>query len=367
MVETLRLRPTHYETLGLTPSASSEDIAKAFAKEVELLPLRPLGTFSQVSAAYETLRDPVRRMAYDASLSAPPRPNHPLIGRLERTPIDDKPPAGAKSAEIPPPPVPAEVVEPAPEPIPAPAAGQSVRQPPKADALPTPPRQRPEPPEQQFLDQVDWHELEREERAERSIRPDVGGLIMNTAVGGALLLAIVLGAWTGLEAGNDNPQGQQVTADLPISLPPAAPEKEILPTPASPAGGEPANAQRVKEPAQTAAQVKPARPPLQIDLPPEAAAKPAASEKPQALETPSGDFTAEPAAAAPVRSAKLPLPDAVVARTIAGIGYACGQVASTSPMEGEAPGTFKVTCTSGDSYRAAPRQGRYHFRRLGSR
>jgi hypothetical protein len=365
MVDTLKARPNHYETLGLTPSASSEDIAKAFAKEVELLPLRPLGTFSQVSAAYETLRDPVRRMAYDASLSAPPRPNHPLIGRLERTPIDGKPPASAKSAEIPPRPVPAEVLEPAPEPIPAPAAGQSVRQPPKADDLPTPPRQRPEPPEQQFLDQVDWHELERQERAERSIRPDVGGLIMNTAVGGALLLAIVLGAWTGLEAGNDNLQGQQVTADLPISLSPAA-EKETLPTPASRPSMEPANAERAKEPAQTAARVEPARAPLQIDLPREAAAKPAASEKPQILETPSGDFTAEPAAP-PVRSAKLPLPDAVVARTIAGIGYACGQVASTSPMEGEAPGTFKVTCTSGDSYRAAPRQGRYHFRRLGSR
>jgi hypothetical protein len=36
-------------------------------------------------------------------------------------------------------------------------------------------------------------------------------------------------------------------------------------------------------------------------------------------------------------------------------------------MDGEAPGTFKVTCTSGDSYRATPVNGRYRFRRLGGR
>jgi len=56
----------------------------------------------------------------------------------------------------------------------------------------------------------------------------------------------------------------------------------------------------------------------------------------------------------------------VIARTIGRIGYACGQIASTSAVEGEA-GIFKVTCTSGHSYRAAPVRGRYHFRRLGGR
>jgi hypothetical protein len=55
----------------------------------------------------------------------------------------------------------------------------------------------------------------------------------------------------------------------------------------------------------------------------------------------------------------------VVARTIDRIGYSCGGVASTSPVEGEAPGVFKVTCTSGQSYQAKPVNGRYRFRRLG--
>jgi translation initiation factor IF-1 len=51
----------------------------------------------------------------------------------------------------------------------------------------------------------------------------------------------------------------------------------------------------------------------------------------------------------------------VVARTIGRIGYPCGQVATASAMGG---GVFKVTCTSGHSYRAAPVGGRYRFRRM---
>ena len=56
----------------------------------------------------------------------------------------------------------------------------------------------------------------------------------------------------------------------------------------------------------------------------------------------------------------------LVARTIERIGYSCGQVASTSAVEGAA-GVYKVTCTSGQTYRAAPVHGRYRFRRWGSR
>jgi hypothetical protein len=81
------------------------------------------------------------------------------------------------------------------------------------------------------------------------------------------------------------------------------------------------------------------------------------------------EIAAELAAAdsAPVAAtpAKLPLSNATVAGTIGRIGYACGQVASTTAVEGGAPGVFKVTCTSGDSYRAAPAGGRYRFRRWG--
>lgn len=64
-----------------------------------------------------------------------------------------------------------------------------------------------------------------------------------------------------------------------------------------------------------------------------------------------------------VVAAKLPLPNTVIARTIERIGYACGAVASARALEGNEPGAYKVTCTSGQSYQARPLHGRYHFRR----
>ena len=70
-------------------------------------------------------------------------------------------------------------------------------------------------------------------------------------------------------------------------------------------------------------------------------------------------------ASAPAIAASLPLPNKVVARTIQRIGYACSEVALTSPVEGEAPGVYKVTCASGHTYQARPVNGRYHFRRWG--
>ena len=360
MVETVKVRPNHYETLGLSPSASSEEIEQAFAREVNLIALRPMGTFARVTAAYEALRDPVRRLAYDASLAPPPRPGHSLIGRLEHASGDDRPLAGTVGTMPSPPIVEPEVSAS----TAAPLAAEPLHQPSEPAATDSGPHRFSEPPpDQYFADQVDWRELEREAAADRSIRPAVGGLVINTAVAGALLLAIVLGAWTGLESGNDNPQAQQVTTDLPISLPAPAPDSAAAPAAASTLSEE-----KIAPPEpspQLAAQTAPARPPLQIDLPAEVPAKAAPADN-QALENASGELTAEPAAAS-VRAAKLPLPDATVARTIGRIGYACGQVASTTVMEGEAPGTFKVTCTSGDSYRAAPVNGRYRFRRLGGR
>jgi len=58
-------------------------------------------------------------------------------------------------------------------------------------------------------------------------------------------------------------------------------------------------------------------------------------------------------------------PLATIARTIQRIGYECGSVISASSIDG-ADGAFKITCSSGDAYRAALVGGRYHFRRWGS-
>jgi hypothetical protein len=96
--------------------------------------------------------------------------------------------------------------------------------------------------------------------------------------------------------------------------------------------------------------------------------QPQLAEGTQAADAPPEAIAATPAAApAPAVetvAAAMPLSNATVARTIHKIGYACGQVASTST--GGSPGAYKVTCTSGHSYEAKPVHGRYHFRRLGS-
>jgi hypothetical protein len=77
------------------------------------------------------------------------------------------------------------------------------------------------------------------------------------------------------------------------------------------------------------------------------------------------NFSEQPAMveAASSAAAALPLSKATIARTIHKIGYSCGQVASTSPVDGQA-GAFTVTCTSGQSYRASQVRGRYRFKRL---
>jgi hypothetical protein len=94
-----------------------------------------------------------------------------------------------------------------------------------------------------------------------------------------------------------------------------------------------------------------------------ASGQPAESAPADPLELPAVAQDGEPAQAL---AASMPLPNSVVARTIGRIGYACGEVASTAPVDG-ARGVFRVTCTSGHSYQATPVRGRYHFRRIGGR
>jgi hypothetical protein len=68
MVSFVRSRPNHYDTLGVAPCASDEEISHAFARKMTLFAARPLGATAQVIGAYETLKDAVRRLNYDRSL-----------------------------------------------------------------------------------------------------------------------------------------------------------------------------------------------------------------------------------------------------------------------------------------------------------
>ena len=357
MVETVSLRPNHYELLGLTPAASSAEIAQAFAKELGLLPMRPFGSLAQVSLAYETLRDPIKRVAYDASLRPAPKPepSHPLIGRLEGAAFVGgalaKP--GVRSAAVSSSPV-APRPEPLGEPRTAPSASELLRQPPR----PTIREIEPTSGNDRTLHHDALDRFDRSEKASLDWR-------LPALAGGALMLAVVLGAWTGWEAGNDNEQVQPEAAAM-LKTPPAKalPALDVSPEAPAPIVVEPRPARRTRAPVAEA-QTARARRPLQIDLPDAGPVEAARSDQVPPGEIATDQAVADAPAVAPT-AAKLPLPKSVIARTIGRIGYACGQVASATAVEGSA-GVFTVTCTSGHSYRAAPVRGRYHFRRLGSR
>lgn len=124
MDSTVKLRPNHYELLGLTPSATGEEIAQAFAKELGLLRPRAFGSLAEVTVAYETLRDPIKRKAYDQSIGIKadvepqPRPALSLAGRLEGAALGTPPPKPVVQLKSPPPPPPGASARPRPEPRP---------------------------------------------------------------------------------------------------------------------------------------------------------------------------------------------------------------------------------------------------------
>jgi curved DNA-binding protein CbpA len=72
MGSSVTTRPNHYEVLGLKPTASDKEIAAAFAREIGRP--RAFGGLTQLSIAYEVLRDPAKRRAYDDSIGVKPEP-----------------------------------------------------------------------------------------------------------------------------------------------------------------------------------------------------------------------------------------------------------------------------------------------------
>lgn len=71
MFSSVESADTHYQTLGLTPAATGDEIAKAFVSRIQIDVTGPEEAdqhADKVFAAYETLRDPIRRRIYDASL-----------------------------------------------------------------------------------------------------------------------------------------------------------------------------------------------------------------------------------------------------------------------------------------------------------
>jgi hypothetical protein len=190
------------------------------------------------------------------------------------------------------------------------------------------------------------------------------------ALAGLMAGAGIIGIAAGLSAGGSTDSLPAVTVPLPAatSHPDAVPSEPAQA--ASPTASDAEAAEAISVPA--AAPVQRHRRAIASKVPifePQQQTAEAPIEEESdvsgAETAPSDPLAPEPSAAQPV-AARMPLSNAVIARTIERIGYACGGVASTAAVQG-APGVFNITCRSGNSYRAAPVDGRYHFRKLGNR
>jgi outer membrane biosynthesis protein TonB len=150
--------------------------------------------------------------------------------------------------------------------------------------------------------------------------------------------------------GNESAEEAGVT----IGLPPELPRQVQPPPPEPPAAPEEAEALSSEEAEPPAKKAEPAKP-----SPPEA--------EPKAEEAPQPEEEEPPAAASEAPrppAARPPLGDAEIARTIDRIGYRCGSVVSAARVDGSASGppTYRIACSSGETYRGTNRSGRMYFR-----
>ena len=238
MVSTVTSRPNHYEVLGLAPSASAEEIKAAFAREIGRP--RAFGGIVELSVAYESLRDPARRRAYDDLLGfnqpkAPPPPRRDSYS-LSLPTLHLEPPRRP---------------EPVVEPRLASFIASSVRSPASADPRQDPPRHEPprhevsrqEMPrhdpapiaERRPMDAITVPRIEPPSQSDAE-QPAVDLKRPVVVVGGLVAAVALIGAWAGVTAGNaveSQPPARAVTVALPRAkaVPVVAtPAQEIIAT-----------------------------------------------------------------------------------------------------------------------------------------
>lgn len=391
MVNSVKSRPNHYETLGLEPSASADEIRAAFARKMSLFQADPLGAAAQICIAYETLRDPSKRREYDRSLGLTPERSarlpqwtyaaaqprwQPFIGSAEKHfawgPARDAP--GALEPHVTAAPEPKAPVDPRLAAIAAsirelarPAAPEVPPMPKLQRALSRQPEPRPAIGVEELIEQIrttgvaEKHGLRGAEHGSFDWKRPV------LTLGGLVVGAGIFGAITGLSL-----KGEEVPTPAEAAAPDmhraAAPHRQ-LPAP-SPAPSDLAR----DTPPQPKARVEFLASRNERRILRQRRASSFEHQITQSLADPGppqDNRTDRPASDQPVTeaaqpvAANLPLSRTVIARTIERIGYACGQVASAAPVEGNAQGVYKITCTTGQTYQATPVHGRYRFR-LGS-
>jgi DnaJ domain len=381
MITSVTAKSNHYETLGLTSTASTEEIGKAYAAQMTTFRLRPenaLKRLALLSTAYETLRDPAKRRAYDDSLglNAPPVVPEPVVAKPV-APRATAPFIGATSAS--------QFNRPRPTPAPPPAASKRRAEPdPRVGSFIAASLRQPAPKSAA----VEWPverpaEVAAPAPAPMYVEPgyeeEHARIHKNQAMIGAGIIGLaVLGVATALSRPNvDHLPAPTVQAQqaVTVGLPPATPAKDsAVGTPIEASAKSSVARQQVPvETAQApAAELTPAPEPQTAQpVTQRAAVDPLAPIGTEANTQPASEANATDAAAqfasaaSATAAAAMPLGNATITQTIHRIGYSCGSVASTEAVSG-AKGVFKVTCSSGDSYQATPLHGRYHFRRLGS-
>lgn len=350
MVSTVKSRPNYYEMLGLTPSAAGDAIAQAFARATSVFRPHVFGSITELCVAYETLRDPARRRAYDASIGLPPKPNISPISRPASAHFMQQPVVAAS----PPPPSVEQPLQPRPAP--------RIERPPEASANLEPravPPIEPPPAEPSFAPPPLQFSYDEASSSYRPIEWKRTGAIVGGLVAAAVLVGALTGWWSGSGAAEPDPAAPVAAATPEEKAPPnmaelwAESSAPVIATQAAQPRARAATRRQVERLARraTVAETEVER---QLVQPPQDLAGSSEGD-PLAPET-------APALATAAASA-MPLPHKTVARTLDRIGYRCGGVASATPVEG-ASGVYKVNCTSGQSFQAKPVNGRYRFRRL---
>jgi hypothetical protein len=381
---TARAHPSHYDALGLTPAASEGDIARAFAMKMNAFRWHPAGAAAHVWIAYETLRDRIKRADYDRSLGLAPQRQRswsmavvqpqwtPFIASAREETAERSP---SETGRAPEPQVEASTprepaVDPRLESIAA-TVRELAKPVDKRGASGPPPRRLPERTVEPNLEPL-IHEMLTVRQAEKQeLRPVEHGPLEwkrpVQVVGGLILAAGLLGAILGLSARDKADSAEAAPARASIHG--VAKKQAAIAVPSA----DPLDAKTVPhlEQSDRLFSSRPMPTPSRHSSRPVAGQKSAQDASSEIPETVSevdsaapGQPAADPLAPQPA-AAKLPLSNAVIARTIDRIGYRCGEVASTATIEGAAPGTFKVICSSGQTYQATPLHGRYRFRRSG--
>jgi len=375
MISLVKSPPNHYDILGLTPAAGEGEMMLAFGRKMSMFGAHRASEAALICAAYEVLRNAEKRREYDRSigLGVQAEASRQWAFAMTQQRWPGAAPATASAAYA---------LEPQPTPKPEP----ELPAPPQVERVPTiaerliklaepieydgmaevAPQQatalQPEPellavdedaPELTVREILAFGEAGGHSRDHGRQRMEwlrtamlAGGLVASVGlVGGLASFALTNDPAPAVNptTASSAPQIAKASPPAPVAAA-AAVETEAAPPPA--AAPEKRQASSSSRFARALAAVN------RIE----------GAGEPQPVEAAAAEPAAQPDAAQMV-SASMPLPDRVVARTLDKIGYSCGSVASTA-AEG-ASGVFKITCSSGQTYRATPVHGHYRFRRSG--